>query len=40
MPEMRAAKGQYFRGDELPNPVQAGLTAPGAAAADRSGIDK
>ena len=26
MPEMRAAKGQYFRGDELPHLVQAGLT--------------
>jgi hypothetical protein len=26
MPEMRAAKGQYFRGDELPLTAQAGLT--------------
>jgi len=26
MPEMRAAKGQYFRGDELPQLVQAGLS--------------
>jgi hypothetical protein len=26
MPEMRAAKGQYFRGDAVPAPVQAGLT--------------
>jgi hypothetical protein len=26
MPEMRAAKGQYFRGDELSTPVQASLT--------------
>jgi hypothetical protein len=33
MPEMRAAKGQYFRGDELPGVVQAGLTAgPGSSA--------
>jgi hypothetical protein len=36
MPEMRAVKGQYFRGDELPGVVQAGL-APGP---DKSGIDK
>jgi hypothetical protein len=28
MPEMRGAKGQYFRGDELPGRVQAGLSAP------------
>jgi hypothetical protein len=27
MPEMRAFKGQYFRGDELPGTVQAGLRA-------------
>lgn len=27
MPEMSSAKGQYFRGDELPGTVQAGLTA-------------
>jgi hypothetical protein len=27
MPEMRAVKGQYFRGDELSKIVQAGLTA-------------
>jgi hypothetical protein len=27
MPEMRAAKGQYYRGDELPAVAQAGLTA-------------
>jgi hypothetical protein len=26
MPEMRSAKGQYFRGDEVPGTVQAGLT--------------
>jgi len=26
MPEMRATKGQYFRGDELPGTIQAGLT--------------
>jgi hypothetical protein len=26
MPEMRAAKGQYFRGDELPGAERAGLT--------------
>ena len=26
MPEMRAVKGQYFRGDELPGVVQAELT--------------
>ena len=25
MPEMSAAKGQYFRGDELQSPVQAEL---------------
>jgi len=28
MPEMRSAKGQYFRGDELPGKVQAGLSVP------------
>lgn len=27
MPEMRAAKGHYFRGDELPSTTRAGLTA-------------
>ena len=26
MPEMRAAKGQYLRGDEVPGSVQAKLT--------------
>jgi len=31
MPEMRAAKGQYFRGDELPGAIQAQL-APASAA--------
>lgn len=36
MPEMRAAKGQYFRGDELPGIAQAGLTQP----KDNSAIDK
>jgi hypothetical protein len=36
MPEMRAAKGQYFRGDELPGVVQAGL----APSTDKPGIDK
>jgi len=36
MPEMRAVKGQYFRGDELPGIVQAGLTPP----TDKAGIDK
>jgi hypothetical protein len=36
MPEMHANKAQYFRGDELPGVVQAGLTQPG----DKSGIDK
>jgi hypothetical protein len=36
MPEMRAAKGQYFRGDELPGVVQAGLTPP----ADKARIAK
>jgi hypothetical protein len=36
MPEMRAVKGQYFRGDELPGIVQADLTPR----SDRSGIDK
>jgi hypothetical protein len=25
MPEMGAAKGEYFRGDELPNPIHADL---------------
>ncbi len=29
MPEMRAAKGQYFRGDELPGTVQASLAPVG-----------
>jgi hypothetical protein len=33
MPEMRGAKGQYFRGDELPGVVQAGLTPPSDPAA-------
>ena len=36
MPEMQAAKGQYFRGDELPKVVQAGLTPP----TDKAGVDK
>src|ERR1700678_4588923 len=36
MPEMRAAKGQYFRGDELPSVVQADLTRP----TDKTAIDK
>jgi hypothetical protein len=36
MPEMRAAKGEYFRGDELPKIVQAGLTPP----TDKAGVDK
>ncbi len=36
MPEMRAAKGQYFRGDELPKVVQAGLTPP----SEKAGVDK
>lgn len=38
MPEMAAAKGQYFRGDEVPGSVRAGLTpvaAPGSAGALR-----
>jgi hypothetical protein len=26
MPAMHAVKGQYFRGDELPGSIQAGLT--------------
>jgi hypothetical protein len=30
MPEMRAAKGQYFKGDELPGVVEAGLTPTAA----------
>jgi len=29
MPEMAAAKGKYFRGDELPGTIQASLTHPG-----------
>jgi len=32
MPEMRATKGQYFRGDELPAMVQAGLSGGTSAA--------
>ena len=36
MPEMRAAKGQYFRGDQLPGTAEAGLTAP----ADKAAINK
>jgi hypothetical protein len=28
MPEMKAAKGQYFRGDELPGTLRAGLVQP------------
>ncbi len=31
MPEMRAAKGQYFRGDELPGAVQAGINGNSSA---------
>jgi hypothetical protein len=31
MPEMRGAKGQYFRGDELPGTMHAELTAPATA---------
>lgn len=38
MPEMRAAKGQYLRGDELPGaaPIQAGLV-PATAATEKTG---
>jgi hypothetical protein len=36
MPEMRAAKAQYFRGDELPATAQAGLTGGGSAATPES----
>jgi hypothetical protein len=27
MPEMRSAKGQYFRGDELPGSSRSGMTS-------------
>ena len=36
MPEMRGAKGQYFRGDELPGALRAGLTPSPAAAMAKS----
>ena len=36
MPEMRAAKGLYFRGDELPAATQAGLTKP----TNEAGVDE
>jgi hypothetical protein len=36
MPEMRAAKGQYFRGDELPAVAQAELVPT----ADNPGVNK
>jgi hypothetical protein len=36
MPEMRGAKGQYFRGDELPGALQAGLTPSPAAPSAKS----
>ena len=36
MPEMRGAKGQYFRGDELPGTLRAGLTPSSAAAIAKS----
>jgi hypothetical protein len=36
MPEMQAAKGQYFRGDELPKVIQAGLNPP----TDKTAADK
>jgi hypothetical protein len=31
MPEMHAARGKYFRGDEMPAIVQASLSHPAAA---------
>jgi hypothetical protein len=40
MPEMRAAKGQYFRGDELPRIVRAALTTGPTAGADGATTDK
>ena len=40
MPEMRAAKGQYFRGDELPRIVRAALTTGPTPAADSATTDK
>ena len=39
MPEMRAEKGKYFRGDELPGVVRAGL-AQSPTASDTAGLDK
>ena len=36
MPEMRAAKGQYFRGDELPAGSQAKLDPASATTAQNS----
>jgi hypothetical protein len=40
MPEMRAVKGQYFRGDELPGTAQAGLTPEGMPTANKTASDK
>ncbi|MGA8150382.1 MAG: putative glycoside hydrolase [Terriglobales bacterium] len=37
MPEMRTAKGQYFRGDEVPGVVQTGLSAVSASVAKAAG---
>ena len=36
MPEMSGAKGQYFRGDELSNPIHADLKPAGQVAATAS----
>ncbi len=40
MPEMRAAKGQYYRGDELPAIAQAGLTSGAAISAAQPAVSK
>ncbi len=40
MPEMRTAKGQYYRGDELPGIVQAGLTPGAPLSGTKPAIDK
>ena len=40
MPEMRAAKGQYFRGDELPDASRSSLATSAAPASDKPPIDK
>jgi hypothetical protein len=40
MPEMSAVKGRYFRGDEVPATVQAGLTGAAVPTADKTDSNK